>query len=123
MFSGTKYCLPLFCLQYFSGSDVDVERWTYKSFVKKEEKKLRKEGLAAYMPFADEYYRCKYHHNKPAKGLRVGLLQHVREVAKRSFDSEGRVDLRDMGRHEALLRVLEPDDYEYVESEDEELEG
>lgn len=123
MFSGTKYCFPLFCLQYLSGSDVDVERWTYKSFVKKEEKKLRKEGLRAYMPFRTEVYRCKYHSRKPVDGLRVSLVAHVRAFARRSFDKDGHIDLRDMGRHEALLRVLQPEEFEYVESDDEELEG
>ena len=107
-------------MQYFSGSDVDVERWTYKSFVKKEEKKLRKEGLDAYMPVRTEVYRCKYHSRKPLDGLRVSLVVHVRAIATRSFDKDGHIDLREMGRHEALLRVLQPEEFEYV---DEELEG
>ena len=72
--------------------------------------------------FRSEYYMCKYHHNKPRSGLRVGLVEHVRAVAMRSFDSAGHYDLRGKGRHEALLRVLEPDEFEYVESEDEQLE-
>ena len=98
-----------------------MEQWTYNSFLKKEEKKLRRQGISAYLPFTTEYYRCPFHHFKPHRGLRVGLVQHVREMATRGrLGEDFQGDLRDRGRHEALLRVLEPDEFDFSESEDEE---
>ena len=120
---GSTNCfLVLFIVQYFSGSDVEVEQWTYKSFVRKEEKKLRRKGISAYLPFSTEFYRCPFHHFKPRGGLRVGLVQHVREVATRGRLGEDYFegDLRDRGRHEALLRVLEPEEFVFSDSETEE---